>query len=225
MTFSSNKTPFLILFDSCMGFSVFLSPCSEFEGSREENMDLVNWDAKILIDGKHLECRTQLTEDEFLYAFEYLGRIQQKGMVYVGDLAVEAEKQGYIKHGNNSEFYTRASEKSNLTRKTIQDAKYIMERIESSNRFEDCGILHYKYICTLSNEQQKYFLEKCINEKWSTKKLKNKDKYYLHQMKNTKNKTNGRIVKINTIKNEIGFIKELNDKNVFILKINRGQGN
>ena len=90
-----------------------------------------------------------VTTDEVLDGFECFGRIQDKAMVYVGDLAVIAEKQGLIENGKESEFYQQAAERSGLKKNSIQNAKNWMSGVDLCNRLQRCGIRHYSLVYQL----------------------------------------------------------------------------
>jgi len=115
----------------------------------------------------------KITENDIMTGFEFFGKIKDKAMVYIGDLAVIAEQKGFIKNGQESKFYEKVAERTGLKKKSIREAKLVMKNINLSNRLDRCGIRHYQLVYQLPSGQQKEILHRCIKENWSTKKLKN----------------------------------------------------
>lgn len=120
-----------------------------------------------------LSAVADVSKDDIMHGFEFFGQVQDKAMVYIGDLAVIAEEQGLIEHGKESEFYTDAVNNSGLKKNSIKHSKMVMKNVDLCNRLHKCGIRHYQLVYQLPSEKQKEMLEKCINEGWSTKRLKN----------------------------------------------------
>jgi N6-adenosine-specific RNA methylase IME4 len=130
-------------------------------------------DKKFEITPIGITATQEVTKNDIMSGFKFFGQVQDKAMVYVGDLAVIAEKQGIIENGKESEFYKDAQKESGLNKNSVQKAKTIMKNVDLLNRFKRCGIRHYELVYQLPPEKQKEMLEKCINEGWSTKRLKN----------------------------------------------------
>ena len=124
---------------------------------------------KVELTPTYLKVLRELSEEEYLQIFEYLGNIGNKLMVYVGDLA---NQEGMVKHGVKSTFYDEVQERTGLKYNTITNAKMIMGCVDPCNRLQGCGIRHYALIYQMENKQQRHWLEKCVDDGWSTKKLK-----------------------------------------------------
>jgi len=124
--------------------------------------------SKILITPTYLKIKEKITEEEYMQVWVYFGNINNKLMVYIGDLANQegmVGKQGQVSTG----FYNKVQEKTGLKYGTIKTAKMIMGNIQRCNRLYLCGIKHYALVYQMESKQQKYWLEKCINEGWSTR--------------------------------------------------------
>jgi len=125
--------------------------------------------SKVEITPTYLKITQEISENEYLQIWEYLGHIGNKLMVYVGDLA---NQEGMIQHGIKSDFYESVKEKTGLKYNSIKMAKVIMSNIDRYNRLYQCGIRHYALVYQMDSFQQRYWLQKCIDEGWSTKTLK-----------------------------------------------------
>ena len=96
----------------------------------------LNISSKFLITPTKLEIVEKLSEKEYLQAWEFLGHMQGKLLIYVGDLA---NQEGAVINGVRSETYDKIVEMTPYTRKSIQQAKWVMGCIDPSNRLESRG--------------------------------------------------------------------------------------
>jgi len=127
---------------------------------------------KFKVTPTNLEIMGEVTEEEYLRAWEFLGHMQGKLLIYIGDLARQSEKLSGGR-GLTDELVDKIIEISTYTRQTIKDAKYIMNAIKPSLRNDSLSFNHYKLIAPLPEETRADWINKCAVNGWSVKTLKN----------------------------------------------------
>ena len=123
---------------------------------------------KVEISPIYLKLKTDLTEQEYHDVFVALGHAHGNTLIWIGDLANEAE----IRNGVKAEFYDDVAEETGLKRNTIRHAKWVTGRVDLSNRLDRLTFLHYQIVAPMEENDQKYWLEEAVKYGLSAAKLK-----------------------------------------------------
>jgi len=96
-----------------------------------------------------------------------LGTIEKHVQFYIGDKILEGETEGYIQRGK----YDLVSELTGIPKHTLQNYVSICNSI-SSRRREELDFSHHTEVAKLEPENQEYFLNKAVTNKWSVSDLR-----------------------------------------------------
>ncbi len=125
----------------------------------------------IYITPTYLKLNKEISEEEYLQIWQFLGNMQGKLLMYVGDLA---SQEGKLKGGRGltSELIEKIESITPYKWHTIQNAKSIAIAIKPSIRIEGLGWAHYKLIAPLPEEARADWCQKCAKNKWSVSELR-----------------------------------------------------
>jgi len=126
---------------------------------------------KVELTPTALNVLQELTDEELDHAWEFLGNADSGIMWWIGDLAQYEEGKKNV----SSEWYDNVEEKTGFKRGTIQQAVFTSKRIDSLIRIKDLGWSKHQIIAGAFDipSEQAEWLQKAVDNKWSTRTLKN----------------------------------------------------
>ncbi len=116
-----------------------------------------------------LIIKEDLTYDEWFDLGKRLGELREGIQWLIGDWAIA---EGCVINGVKSEAYSLLEESVSLSRGTIQVYKSVCENVKLLIRIKSLTFLHHQFVAPLKEEQQKYWLQKALENEWSASELK-----------------------------------------------------
>lgn len=130
-------------------------------------MELINY-SKATFSKNVLVINDSISLAEWKELGQSLKQIEGSVQFWIGDWVRFGENKGYI----SSKKYDEAEEATGLDRGTIQDYKWVAEKVPSSLRKEELTYSHHKEVAGLEQEKQIEFLNRAIAEKLTVRGLR-----------------------------------------------------
>jgi len=97
-----------------------------------------------------------------------LGTLDRHVQFFIGDAILDGEEKKYIERGK----YDRVAELTGIDKNSLRDYVYVCRKIESAGRLAQLEFYHHREVAKLEPNQQQYFLNEAIKNKWSVSKLR-----------------------------------------------------
>lgn len=140
-------------------------------------MDIVKF-SKVEISGAHLIIPENMSKRRWLQLGSGIRTIEKSVDTWFNDWCNFGIRKGYAGRFEVGNIYTELELLTGLSRKTLQDRKYVETNVDSSRRCEDLTISHHREMASLPPEKQEEFLEKASREHLSRNQLRQQIKQY-----------------------------------------------
>jgi hypothetical protein len=143
-----------------------------------------------------------------------LGTIERHVQFYIGDKILEGEEEGYITRGK----YDRVAELTGIEKSTLAVFVSVCKSINSLRRLKELDYSHHYEVAKLEPEDQEYFLNEAVKNKWSVNALREAIKQSEIDEENEQRKKE-KEAKSPIIYNEIceDFLKRFKKKSIDLL--------
>lgn len=112
-----------------------------------------------------LVVNPEATYDDWLYIGDTLSRIGRAHQWWIGD---------WVRHGERQwgDKYTEAIEKTGLEYDSLNNYRWVSERVESVRRLTTLSWSHHQAVASLEGEEQGEWLERAETNEWTVRELR-----------------------------------------------------